>query len=294
MLRSAKVITELIKIKSKLVLSEQVVVNGRAAWLVKLLAWCNEHEISLGQSVAGQQFAVTRQGLARLEKSLAIHHHTSLAQLALDCRGERKQVRSSDEKIAREKPLQYRVLIACTDLSIRLSHQQCYGLLDTPSQIEHEMDIRQLDVDQYDYLVVIENRDSFNDWHKYQPFASQIKSPLVIYRGHEKHHSKGCEALKERWSGEKGQQGLVYFGDADIAGLGIAAASATPYQHLLLPEITQLTALLDNQLANPSFDHSRGAMREKLPLSWRPLFELITQQGALRQQKMFNVPLVLY
>lgn len=291
-LLSAAAIIELAKVKGKLRLVERVAVN-KVGWLRTTLSWCREHEIILGDD-APRQFWVTRAGIAAVERCLALDGQGSLQSQAESRLNGRDKVTSSNEKIARAQPMEQRVLCASCDLSQRLHQQQFFHLVDTPPQINVELSIIDIDLDQYDALVVIENRDSFNQWHQYVTLTQGIFNPLVIYRGHERAHSKGCVALKLLWQQRKGAQGLVYFGDADIAGLSIAVSGDVPYQHLLLPPLDELKVRLDPKQCQPHYDYVRGNLEQNLPSAWRPVFSLLNQRAALRQQNMFNLPLVLY
>jgi len=291
-LLGARAIKELAKAQKKLLLEQRTAVKN-APWLTQALTWCREHEIELGNSES-RQYWITRSGIASIEQWLLLHQQGSLEQQASSLLGGRDSVKSSNEKIARITPMQHRVLSASCDLGQRLNQQQFFDLLETPEQVSVELELSMINLANYEYLVVIENRDSFNDWHRYLPFTQGLTQALVIYRGHDKSHSHGCKALKQRWNLEKGAQGLVYFGDADIAGLGIAMAGDTPYQHLLLPSLETLLAQLDPCQANPQYDYSQRNLALKLLEKWLPLFNALNQQAALRQQKMFNLPLVLY
>ncbi len=291
-LLSAAAIIELAKVQKKLLLEERVAVN-KAGWLKDVLHWCNEHEIDLGDE-APRKFWITKAGIASIEHWLALHGQGTLQSQAQSRLGERTEVTSSNEKIAKIKPMQHRVLCVSCNLDQRLNQQYFFHLVDTPKQIISELEYTNIDLTYYDYLVVIENRDSFTDWHRFIPFIKGLINPLVIYRGHEKKHSKGCKALKARWREIKGDQGLVYFGDADIAGLGIAIAGEVPYQHLLLPEMRVLTAKLDPAQVNSAYDYARRNIDKRLFEKWHGLYSMLNQKAALRQQNMFNLPLVLY
>lgn len=286
-------ITELAKVRQKLRLESRIAVNRNAGWLARTLSWCDEQGICLGDD-APKQFWITRKGIEAIDSWLASHQQGTLQQQVQTQSGERKDTYSSNEKNASEKPMQYRVLVASCDANLRLNLQLSLGLTQLPPQANNDIDYRYLELRDYDYLVVVENRDSFNDWSLYLPFIDGLERALVVYRGHEHYHSGGCEGLKKAWQQAKGAVGLVYFGDADIAGLSIAHHSDTPYQHLLLPTIEHLRSRLDPLAANKPFEYSQRQLGGSLPASWQSVFDLLQQHGALRQQKMFNLPLELY
>ena len=141
---------------------------------------------------------------------------------------------------------------------------------------------------------MVENRDCFNQWYRYQ-VTSIISRSLVIYRGHDKHHSKGCMTLKSRWFDEKGEIGQVYFGDFDIDGLAIAIDSKIAYQHLLLPHLDYLPASLRSLHFADSNAHRQRELVNRCPQKWESLLNLLlTQQAGLRQQWMFGSELIIY
>jgi len=290
---SAAAIIELNKVKKQLLTQPRVGVNCKASWFKAVLRWCDEHEIELGTQES-RQFWISRAGLLSIEHCLQLHGQGNLASQVETRLGERSTVSSSNEKIAQITPMQSAVLCASCDLGQRLNQQQFFNLTDPPAQVNVELDSRHIELSHYDYLVVIENRDSFNDWHSYLPFTQGLANALVVYRGHEKAHSKGCKALKARWQQAKGDNGLVYFGDADIAGLGLAMAGEVPYQHLLLPSLSSLKANLDPAQVNAEYDYSRRNLKNQLLRSWLEVYEALNQKAALRQQHMYNLPLVLY
>jgi len=291
LLGSAAII-ELAKAQQKLLSLQRVAVK-KAPWLKDALCWCHEHEIDLGQQ-GSRQFWISRAGIVAVEQWLTLHDQGSLKHQAQTRIGERHEVSSSNEKIAQIKPMDQRVLCASCDLAQRLNQQHFFNLVTTPAQVNVELAYSQIELSQYSHLVVIENRDSFNDWHRYLPYTQGLSQALIVYRGHEKQHSKGCKSLKLRWQYENGHNGLVYFGDADIAGLGIAMAGDVPYQHLLLPSLDCLIANLDPLQANPDYDYARRNLGNQLIKRWLPLYEVLNQKAGLRQQNMFNLGLVLY
>jgi len=290
---SAAAIIELNKVKKQLLTQPRVGVNGKASWFKAVLRWCDEHEIELGTQES-RQFWISRDGILAIEQCLRLHGQGSVASQAQKRLGERSTVSSSNEKIAQIKPMQRRILCASCDLGQRLNQQQFFNLTAPPAQVIVDLDCRHIELTHYDYLVVIENRDSFNDWHRYLPFTQGLANALVVYRGHEKTHSKGCKALKARWQQLKGDNGLVYFGDADIAGLGLAMAGEVSYQHLLLPPLSLLKANLDPAQVNAEYDYSRRNLKNQLLRSWLEVYEILNQRAALRQQNMYNLSLVLY
>ena len=286
---------ELEKAQNKLRLGNTVKVKSRTNWLKKTLAWCSECEITLGHGDS-EYFHISHEGINAIEQRYEQLGQGTLKQHVKALNGDRIQaVKVSDnEKLAKELPTEHLVLTACTDLNLRLAQQSLFGLTQTPLQINNELDVSSIDLSLFDYLIVVENRDCFNAWHEYQ-IQSSITRPLIVYRGHEKSHSKGCQELKFRWLNEKGKVGQVYFGDFDIAGLAIAVDIETAYQHLLLPPISRLSKQLKSSHFNERHAYKQRDLFHRCPVPWQPLLSLLlTNKAGLRQQWMFDHELELY
>jgi hypothetical protein len=286
---------ELEKAQRDLLLGNDAKVKENSGWLKKTLAWCDENGINLGRR-AGGHFYIESSAISAIENRLQLLGEASLAQLVKQLSDDRVNASqaSANEKLASQLPTQHLVLSACTDLSLRLSQQSLFGLTDTPVQINLELDVLTIDLSRFDYLIVIENRDCFNAWHRYQ-IPSLLLRSLVIYRGHEKQHSKGCMTLKSRWFDEKGSHGQVYFGDFDIDGLAIAIDSKVAYQHLLLPTLDKLTSALKSLHFADDNAYRQRDLINRCPVEWQPLLDLLlTQQAGLRQQWMFDDELGIY
>lgn len=286
---------ELEKAQREILLGDDIRVKANSSWLKKTLAWTDENGIKLGRR-AGGHFYIELDGLTAIEKKLHQLGEGSLGELIEQLDGDRINASSvsSNEKNAKALPMQHLVLSACTDLSLRLAQQSLFNLADTPQQINLELDIRTLDLSWLDYLVVVENRDCFNEWHRYQ-IPSSLSRALVIYRGHEKHHSKACYALKSRWLSEKGDSGQIYFGDFDLDGLAIAIDSKILYQHLLLPQIVALTAQLEPLHYDENNAFRLRELNQRCPPQWQSILALLlNERKGLRQQWMFESELVLY
>lgn len=287
---------ELAKAYVALRLTEEVKVNGNATWLKNALFWCEEHAIRLGRSGGTKHFYIERGGIDKVDSKLRSMGYSPLSQLIEGLKGDRIHSArySPNEKDANTSPMEYLVLSACTELSMRLSYQSLLQLDDLPAQIQLELDIRELDLSQFDYLVVIENRDCFSAWHQYL-LPEELTRLLVIYRGHEKEHSKACQWLKARWNKEKGPNNQIFFGDFDPHGLAIAIDSSTPYQYLLLPSVDWLQA----NYVTAHFDDNNAYLTRHLlgrcPERWQSLITMMyDKQIAVRQQWMFGMPLQLY
>jgi hypothetical protein len=294
-LLDTKIIIELNKASKKLLIGDTVKLKASATWLKKTIAWCDEQHIILGNR-CGSDFYIQKSGVESIENWLKQNNQGSLAQLAKCQTGNRQQVAvySSNEKIAKISPSEFMVLSACTDVRLCKDSQLIYGLTEIPPQINIEIDIRYLDLSLFNYLIVIENLDSFNDWHQYI-LNKKLSNALIVYRGDKKGHSKACQALKKRWLDEKGYYGQIFFGDFDVAGLAIAIDSKVAYQQVLLPELSYIKKHLDTLQYKDNYAYSRRNLFNECPEKWQFLLKILLENKAsLRQQNMFNTPLILY
>ena len=138
---------------------------------------------------------------------------------------------------------------------------------------------------------MIENRDTFNDWHQYAAHAG-LSRALVVYRGHDRWHSRACKALLRRWRDLRPEGVSVYFGDCDLAGLQIAVSAG--YQALLLPRFDWLRDHQNSGHYAPQHLKYLPQLLRDCPPGWQPLLrQLAGQRAALRQQWMTGVPLQL-
>jgi len=283
------------KAKNKLGLGKPVKVRASSSWLKKTSVWCSEHEIILGHGDS-EYFYISNDGIIAIEQRYrqldqgTLHQHANV----IDNNRVNSSKVTDNEKLAKILPTENLVLTANSDFNFRQLQQSLCGLIKVPLQVNHELDVSIIDFSLFDYLIVVENRDCFNEWYKYQ-IESSITRPLIVYRGHEKSHSKGCIALKSRWLVEKGNTGQVYFGDFDIDGLAIAVDSKIPYQHLLFPSLNYLNEHLRTFQFDADNAYRLRELISRCPHQWQLLLDLLlTQQAGLRQQKMFEIELTLH
>ncbi|MGB1296801.1 MAG: DUF7281 domain-containing protein [Psychrobium sp.] len=293
---SKTALKELAKAFKVLQLETSYKAKRNAAWLKKTLAWCDEHAITLGREGDSKHFYIERAGIRKVDAKLQSLGYSSLREFQQGASGDRLDAAkvSPNEKDAKELPTEHLVLAVCSDLSMRIAYQSLFQFAEPPAQIQLELDIRTLDLAPYDYLVVVENRDCFSAWHRYQ-IPSELTNALVVYRGHESHHSKACQALKSRWLEHNGGKGQVYFGDFDPHGLAIAIEATTPYQHLLLPQLSWLKHNYQPLHFDEDKAYSKRDMVHRCPEPWRVLLDTMYQESvALRQQWMFDTQLRMF
>lgn len=253
--------------------------------LKEILSWCEEQEFTPGRTMPPRHFIVDASALVKINQILSEHGFSDYRQpfKGLD-RAQTAEI-DPDEKRAGISPTEDQLLMAVTEPDLLTTVS---GYFYSLPQLNLEMDCRKLVLADYQSLVVIENRDSFNQWWQFQ---SPMHGPdmLVVYRG-DSGHSRACKGLRQRWARECPEKQMYYFGDLDLAGLRIAISGR--YHGLLLPPIDRLEKqLIPQHYPQQQVKFLPGLQRD-CPPGWRPLLKLITSRRAgLRQQLMLNLPL---
>ncbi|QHJ10439.1 hypothetical protein FX988_00651 [Paraglaciecola mesophila] len=280
-----------------LLLDEQAY-TSKIATVSHILRWCEQEYIQPGQWLTHKKrYRFTRTGIDAIRDTYLMSMGEDIfADFSQDTH-QSAAAKSTDEKQGVIKPTQSLVLIALTDTTpeqrrtetLRGFRQQFYA----SSQVNVELDITRLNLQDFDNLLVIENRDSFNDWHVFEKTMQQsLKKLLVIYRG-DSVYSSGASALLTRWQQTRPGNPCIYFGDFDLAGLRIACSGG--YSQLLLPSENWLITNLIKQHYPDEQRKFEANLLTSCPKPWEPLLSLMCeQQAGLRQQWMYQQTLVLY
>ena len=203
--------------------------------LKEIVIWCENLEFTPGKWIKPKKiYRFERAQIEKIEHILVEQGYASIFDNFSQDTHQSASHRNPNEKQAKFKPTHHLVLAAVTaGETLNAINQNFY-----PSQQSNiELDVRQLQLTAFESLLIVENRDSFNDWFAFKHYAS-LPNPLVIYRG-DKHHSTACKTLLRSWLNTQGHKPAIYFGDCDLAGLRIATSAG--YSHLLLPEYSWLT-----------------------------------------------------
>jgi len=266
---------------------EDNVILGSGPTAKEIRHWCDEHGIDLGSGIQNNRSGkLSRAGIDSLEQTLSAHYASIFVDFSQD-NHKTAALKSFEEKSGKIKPTHHLLLVALTQASEILPLAASFYLAE---QFNLELDVHALDISAFDSLVVVENRDSFNDWHKYHK-PKALEMALVVYRG-DKGHSVACKTLRQIWRQKYPQKPLVYFGDLDLAGLRIAVSAQ--YSSLLLPEFAWLKGNLIAQHFPAKQDKFLAGLNRDCPEPWRKFLDLMSQQRAgLRQQWMYDKPLML-
>jgi hypothetical protein len=257
--------------------------------LTEILSWCEESEFRPGKWIrAKQTYRFEQSQIDKIEHILLQQGFASIYDKFDQDTHQSASHRNPNEKQGKIKPTQHLVLAAVTQKTALDAMQQH---LYTCQQVNIELDVTRLNLDSFESLVVVENRDSFNDWFEYQPYTN-LSKPLVIYRG-DKHHSTACKTLLKSCLSAQSNKPAIYFGDFDLAALRIAVSAG--YTQLLLPAYARLAAQAIKQHYPSNQEKYLTKLQRDCPTGWQPLLHLMgNKRAGLRQQKMYQTPLILH
>jgi hypothetical protein len=272
----------------KLVIDESSVANVSDA-MIEVLNWCNDLEFNPGKWIKPKKtYRFEREYISQINQTLLDEKYASIFDEFNQDTHRSAAQRNPYEKQGQLKPTHHLVLAAITESATLDGINQSFYLCQ---QVNIELDVSQLKLDVFDCLVIVENRDSFNDWFEYQPYTC-LSNSLVIYRG-DKHHSTACKRLLESWLNIQDNKPTIYFGDGDLAGLRIATSAG--YSHLLLPELNWFKENVIKQHYPVNQQKYLARLERDCPHGWKCLLTLIRDRRAgLRQQKMYQTPLKTY
>lgn len=183
---------------------------------------------------------------------------------------------STDDKLATQRPGDHYILAKTA-----AGPMPWAGLGQLPQGSSLRLHLDQLDRTGLSSVVVIENLDCFDSWHRFQ-LPGEMANILTLYRGHDA-LAKGVRNLLMSLSSECR---VIVFPDLDPAGLQIAHTTPN-VSDLLLPKLTPDLV----HLGSPDdYFKQNGAIAylEKANLkSWQCIWqELRTRRTSIKQQHM--------
>jgi hypothetical protein len=201
----------------------------RNQWVEQFCRWCDAHNIELGLRLSGKTLCFDRELIKQVDDVLDSQRLAPVGRL-LSGKSSAEQAKEGldEDKGNRERPRAQRVLV-------NVPTGTPAWLSDKPRSI-HDIDWRDIHLDECDVLVQVENLDSFYEFSPELTALSGYANPLVVYRG-DSHYGGGFALLAEAW--RKTQRPHIYAGDFDVKGVSIALFSGA--SHLLLPPLTWLT-----------------------------------------------------
>ncbi|MDR5886624.1 DUF7281 domain-containing protein [Vreelandella janggokensis] len=250
----------------------------RNQWVEQFCRWCDAHNIELGLRLSGKTLCFDRELIKQVDDVLDSQRLAPVGRLLSGMSSAEQAKKGLDEdKGNRERPRAQRVLVnipASTPAWLSNKHRSI-----------HDVDWRDIDLEECDVLVQVENLDSFYEFSSDISALSSYTNPLVVYRG-DSHYGGGFKQLANAWNAI--QKPHLYAGDFDVKGLSIALSSGA--SHLLLPPLAWLTKQATT-FHDPAeqLEHRPRLLRhrDQLPAT-HPLQPYLTllldQQRGLRQQ----------
>lgn len=271
----------------------QVRCSLKSATMQQFLRWCQEHEVHLGARQQQEELLVDKLLLVQVEKTLAELGQQPLnPSKTLVTREDQARVGIDEFKNQGETPREARLLVSLPPQFASLG-AIC---LQAPPRVFIDLDWRDLDLNSFDLLLVVENLDSFYSLQDpEQLLALNLQRPLLVYRG-DQVYAKAVKRLKSCCQ-DLGKP-CVYLGDFDAKGVNIALNEG--YSHLLLPPLSflkQQAVTLHQPAEQLRYQKSLRAKLQALgqehPLAGY-LQLLINEQRGLKQQSFPKQDLQLW
>ncbi|WP_113907652.1 DUF7281 domain-containing protein [Aliidiomarina celeris] len=232
----------------------------------RLLQWCITEDLLNETALYGRQFTFTSALFQSVNEHLEHLGEPRLEQELARTSMQQARQGASEQKSVREGPRAHRVLRA-----VQVGQaQHTYTFIDT--------DWRDLDLNDYSELVVVENLDCFYALHEFSlPLAANA---LVIYRG-DSVYSEGASKLRERWQATA--KPSKYFGDLDIEGFRIAQHGG--FQYIAVPPLAWFSANLVAAAYTPE-QHERRLQLQLSAAAQAYLDMMVREQKAMLQQRL--------
>jgi len=255
-------------------------VKTKLKFVQEILNWCIHLDLIAESSLYKHEFILTNQLLNLIATTQRQLNQASFREdLKNKSRLEQAELSDQEQKRKGHSPRYNRFLI-------RLAQPIASGLNFSAQFID--VHLEQLDLTQFNRLLVVENLDCFYELEKFA--IAETPEQLVVYRG-DKTSSQGSKELRKAWLAASTP--ACYFGDFDPAGVRIALAGKT-YQSMLLPKLDMLqktasAAMLPNEQLKylPSL-----AKQTDLTEEFQSYCQTLQELKALRQQAMQGIELV--
>jgi hypothetical protein len=285
--------------KAKILLTQQndaLLINENATTtkietVRHIVEWGEHEDIKPGKwIVQNKKYRFTREGIDKIRNAYFASMGEDIFEDFSQDNHQSASNKSADEKQGKIKPTHHLILAAVTETPCFEQFQQEFYLCQ---QMNVELDIGEVDFSIYDSLLMIENRDSFNDWHLYLAQTPiELGKVLVIYRG-DSHYSVAATTLLKHWRDSRPEHPVIYFGDFDLSGIRLAISGECT--HLLLPTRHWLETHLIPQHYPYNQEKLLAGLERDCPEGWQSLLQLMSgKRAGLRQQKMYETPLILH
>ncbi|WP_133470497.1 DUF7281 domain-containing protein [Paraglaciecola marina] len=280
----------LLEQNTKLKFDDRAATTAVAA-VKEILIWCDNEDIVPGKwLVKGKKYRFNRQGIDKIQEAYQSAMSENIFDDFSQDDHQTASTKSTNEKQGKLKPTAHLILAAVIKgASYDGFHREFYPC----HQVNIELNINEIKLSRYDALIMVENRDSFNDWYRFQAqITHNFGKVLVIYRG-DSDYSEAASSFLKLWRVHGPNKPVVYFGDFDLSGLRLAVSAKC--SHLLLPSYEFLrNNVISHHYPDEQQKYLVGLERD-CAQGWQALLSLMyTQRAGLRQQRMYNTAFVFY
>lgn len=203
-------------------------VQKRSLFVKKTPAWVALHETFCIGKMDGKLISFTHQDLRKWQElTIAATGLNPLDKLNAGNRTE-MALHSHDEKWATVSTLKTRIFCTGLNADLHLSEARVCAVIPT---MEYRLDYRELNLDHYDAIMVVENFEAFIFIHSFT--FSWSEKILVIYRGHDIAARAAIDFIKNVTIPVYG------FFDPDPSGLGMLMDNPV-FTHAVMPSIKDL------------------------------------------------------
>ncbi|QPI64800.1 DUF7281 domain-containing protein [Vreelandella venusta] len=206
------------------------VVRKPTTTLIKLLDWCDAHDVPLSYVRRGDAHLFNAQQINAIDLTLQELGQTRIGNYQSGASSiQQAQSGYNEDKNIREKPRASRVLVNLPAIAVPT-------WLTTQPRAIQDIDWRDIHLNACDVLIQVENLDSFYEFSPDISALSGYDNPLVVYLG-DSYYGGGSSLLAEAWY--KNHRPHIYAGDFDPKGISQAMDSRAT--HMLLPAIEWLS-----------------------------------------------------
>ena len=197
----------------------------------------------------------------------------------------------NNEKLADIKPSDHYVLVKSHNTPLIIAGDTFH----LPQGTSLRLAVDDIDFSQFDSLIIVENLDVFDMWHKVN-LLHNLSSSLIVYRGHDHATAKGLKLLL---ASLPNNIAVIMFADLDPKGLEIALTTERVIG-VLAPSIDDINKLLPAYSQSAVFlrQHSSVAyLAQRQNIAWQGVLDCVLKQKLAVMQQVFvalNVPLICY
>lgn len=197
---------------------------------------------------------------------------------------------TNNDKLADIKPGDQYLLVKCP-AAFEVQGQS----LNLPAGLSLRLAVQDINVNQFSSIIIVENLDVFDVWHKVT-LPEDMPHSLIVYRGHDNATAKGLTLLLATLAPTIE---VMMFADLDPKGLEIAYT--TPRVNAVLaPELDDIQKILLSYSQPDTYVKQQNSvtfLTKQSPSAWQGLLDVVIKNKLAVMQQVFvalNLPLMRY